>query len=111
MHRIDIKPLTVNQAHRTVNGRILKSSAYRGYEQTLFYLLPIKKIPKGKLFLEIKVGLSSKLSDVDNVVKPFVDILQKKYNFNDRMIYKLHIEKTDVPKKKEFIEFKINELN
>ena len=57
--------------------------------------------------LEIFVGVSSKLLDVDNLAKPFIDVLQKKYDFNDRMIYKLILEKTDVKKGEEFIDFKI----
>lgn len=33
-----------------------------------------------------------------------VDILQKKYGFNDRDIYELHIKKTIVPKGNEYIQ-------
>lgn len=55
----------------------------------------------------IEVGFSNKQSDIDNIVKPFVDILQKKYKFNDRFIYKMTVEKHIVEKGNEYIEFYI----
>ena len=71
-------------------------------------MLPKKcKIPKGELELNIKWGFSSKLSDLDNPIKPFLDILQKKYGFNDSRVYKATIEKEIVKKGFEFIEFEI----
>lgn len=107
--KINIKPLSVNQAHRTVGNRILKSKAYKEYEQELFYILPNFTVPESKLELCIEVGLSNKLSDIDNIVKPFVDVLQKKYDFNDRMIYKLTVHKFDIKKGEEYIKFGIGE--
>ena len=53
--------------------------------------------------LHIEFGVSSKLMDIDNGIKPLLDILQKKYGFNDRDIYELHIKKTIVSKGNEFI--------
>lgn len=64
-------------------------------------------VERGKLSLFLRFGLSSKNADVDNPVKPFVDCLQKKYVFNDRQIYRLTVEKVDVAKGQEFIEFEI----
>jgi DNA-binding Lrp family transcriptional regulator len=68
-------------------------------------------VPKGKLTLYIRWGFSSKLSDWDNPVKPFQDILQKEYEFDDRYIYLAIVEKIDVKKGDEFIEFKIKSHN
>ena len=73
-------------------------------------LLPILSVPNGLLEVVITFGLSSKLNDIDNGLKPFIDILQKKYLFNDRDIYKLIVEKKIVPKGAEFIECEINKL-
>ena len=69
------------------------------------YSLPSIKIPQGKLILIVIWGASSKASDTDNILKPFIDILQKKYNFNDKMIYKIEVEKMEVKKGEEFISF------
>lgn len=68
-------------------------------------------VPEGKIELNILVGLSSKNADIDNVLKPFIDILQKKYLFNDKNIFKLAIEKEIVKKGEEFIDFKITSLD
>jgi len=43
-------------------------------------------------------------------MKLFIDILQKKYLFNDNRIYKATIYKEIVKKGKEFIEFDINQI-
>jgi len=68
------------------------------------------QVSGGKLSLHLRFGLSSKNADIDNPVKPFVDCLQKRYRFNDRQIYRLTVEKVDVAKCQEFIEFEITEL-
>ena len=102
--KIKIKPLSVNDCWQ---GRRFKTKAYNDYEKELFYLLPKKlKIPKGKkLKLRIWWGFSSKASDIDNPVKPLLDILQKKYGFNDKSIYQMVVEKEDVGKGEEYIIF------
>ena len=106
--KVFIKALSVNQCWR---GRRFKTDKYKKYELELLMLLnPILNIPEGSLCLSVKFGLSSKLNDIDNGLKPFIDILQLKYGFNDRDIYKLEVEKIIVPKGNEFVEFKITSL-
>jgi len=101
--KIKIKPLTVNQAWA---GRRFKTPKYKAYEQELWYLLPNQNIPEGNLTLDIVVAYSYSGSDIDNFLKPFLDILQKKYVFNDNRIYKLIVEKKIVKKGSEYINFK-----
>ena len=103
--KINIKPLSINQCFQ---GRRFKTPKYKQYEKELMLLLPILSVPNGLLEVVITFGLSSKLNDIDNGLKPFIDILQKKYLFNDRDIYKLVVEKKIVPKGSEFIECEIN---
>ena len=107
MKQIKIKLLSINQAWQ---GRRFKTKAYHDFEKELFYLLPKQKIPEGKLELYLKFGFSSKLSDIDNPVKIVQDVMQKKYQFNDRDIYKLVIEKEIVKKGKEYLEFRFATL-
>lgn len=99
-----IKPLSVNEAWQ---GRKFKTDKYKKYEEVLLMMLPNIDIDFDKQPLElfIEVGFSNKASDIDNVVKPFVDILQKKYEFNDKYIYRLLVEKKDVSRGDEYIEF------
>lgn len=105
--KIFIKPLSVN---RCWQGRRFKTSYYESYEQELLLRLPRQSIdPSADLTLEIIVGYSSMLSDVDNSLKPLIDILQKKYLFNDRNIRRIVIEKVKTEKGQEFIEFEIRE--
>jgi Holliday junction resolvase RusA-like endonuclease len=104
--KISIKVLSVNQAWC---GRRFKTPKYKAYEKELWYLLPNKNIPKGKLALDIVVGHSNKGADIDNFLKPFLDVLQKKYIFNDNRIFKLVVEKKIVKKGEEYISFNFTE--
>ena len=105
--KINIKPLSVNDAWK---GRRFKSNKYKAYELELWYKLPALKIPKGiKLELTINVGFSSAGSDLDNICKPFQDVISKKYKFNDNQIYRLIMNKEIVKKGSEFISFELNE--
>ncbi len=104
MSRINIKPLSVNDCYQ---GRRFKTPAYKAYEKTLMVLLKPVEIPVGRLKLALTIGFSNKASDIDNPVKNFTDILQKKYDFNDNRIYCLTVEKRIVKKGDEFIDFEI----
>jgi len=106
--KIKIKPLSVNQAWQ---GKRYKTDKYKAFEKELLLLLPPMKIEfKGDLSVELIYGFSNSLSDVDNPTKPVLDVLQKKYGFNDRQIVELTLKKEIVKKGEEFIELKINEI-
>jgi len=106
--KIKIHPLSVNQCWQ---GRRFKTPLYESYEREMIYSLPSIKIPTGKLKLSLVFGFSSKLSDIDNGIKPLLDILQKKYNFNDKIIYQLNVKKVDTKKGEEYIEFEVKKLS
>lgn len=106
--RLNIKPLSVNEAWK---GRRFKTDKYKAYELEVCYRLNPLKIPEGNLEILLTFGFSSSLSDFDNPVKPFVDCLQKKYRFNDNRIKRATIEVVKVKKGDEFIDWRINELN
>jgi len=101
--RVNIKPLSVNQAWK---GRRFKTDKYKNYEKALMLILPKDAyIPSGEINLRLIFGQSSSLADFDNPVKPFVDCLQKRYGFNDRMIKECIISVMKVKKGQEFIDF------
>lgn len=104
MPRVNVKPMSAN---RMWKGRRSKTPEYLAYEKELFYELPRadKSLHGKRLTLKIEIGVSNYAFDLDNMAKPFIDILQNKYNFNDKMIYKLEMEKKKVPAGKEYIEF------
>lgn len=102
MIKIRIKPLSVNEAWQ---GKRYKTDKYKAYEKCVLFSLPPLQIPKGPKTVYYTFGLSSVLSDLDNPVKLFQDILQKKYGFNDSEIYKAVIEKKIVSKGQEYLAF------
>lgn len=102
MYELKTKPLSVNSVWQ---GRRFKTQKYKDFERELLYNLPPLNVPEGKLILEICFYFSSKNSDIDNCCKPLIDVLQKKYGFNDRMIYELHVKKFIVPKGQEKFSF------
>tara|TARA_R110000851_G_scaffold203395_1_gene355229 strand:- start:48 stop:386 length:339 start_codon:yes stop_codon:yes gene_type:complete len=107
MNKINIKPLSVNKAWR---GRRFKTKDYTQFEKDLLLLLPKDvKVPEGELSLWITYGFSSKGSDIDNPTKMVIDILSKKYGFNDNRIYHLDLTKEIVKKGNEFIKFDFHE--
>lgn len=100
---IKIKLLSVNEAWQ---GRRFKTRKYKVFERELFYILPDITIPEGKLELSITVGISSGNADIDNIAKPAIDVMQKRYDFNDKRIHRLVLEKQIVKKGDEYFTFK-----
>lgn len=103
--RIDIKPLSVNEAFQ---GKRYKTKKCKAYEKELLFKLKPKAIPKDKMLrIELFFGFSNSGSDLDNPVKILVDVFQKKYGFNDNQVFEMNIRKVQVKKGNEFIEFAI----
>lgn len=103
-----IKPLSVNKAWQ---GKRFKSPEYKVYEKQMLLTLKPMQLPKPPLQIDFEFGFSNKASDIDNPMKPFLDILQKKYNFDDAEVYKIVIVKKIVAKGNEFIKFQIKSLD
>ena len=105
--KVNLKPLSVNKAWK---GKRIKTTDYSKFEKSCLLILPIYEIPKCDLELFIHYGFSSKGSDIDNPNKMVIDILSKKYGFNDNLIYRLIVTKEIVSKGNEFFEFSIKGL-
>jgi len=103
---IKIKPLSVNEAWQ---GKRFKTKFYKSYEQELFLRLPpTLNIPEdGPIEVYYEFGLNT-VADYDNPIKPLQDILQKKYNFDDRRILKATVIKKVVKKGEGYISFLIS---
>lgn len=106
MITVPVKPMSQNKAFL---GRKTKSKEYRVYEGNVASFLPDVTVPEGQLALTLDVYYSNRAADIDNCLKPFIDILQANYGFNDNKIYKLDVEKFIVKKGDEKIEFKLEE--
>ena len=104
---IKIVPLSINAAFQ---GRRFKTPTYSKYESIVLIMLPKISIPEPPFKVNIQLGFSSTLSDIDNPLKPILDILQKKYNINDKDIFELNVKKEIVKKKNEYFAFEILKL-
>lgn len=104
MATIQLKPLSVNEAWQ---GKRFKTPAYKKYEKDILLLLPKIELPAAPYEIYFKFGFSSVSSDWDNPIKPFQDILAKKYGFNDKLIFRAVVERCKVDKGNEFIQFEI----
>jgi len=75
MIKINIKPLSINSAFQ---GRRFRTPLYNKYINEMLNILPELKITKtDNFFLFVEFGYSSKLSDIDNGLKPLIDCLVK----------------------------------
>jgi hypothetical protein len=99
MHLLNIKPLSVNDAWQ---GRRFKTPEYKRYARDIMYLLPKFELPPAPYALILEFGVGAN-SDWDNPVKPFQDIMQKKYGFNDRDVRAALVRKKTVKKGEEYI--------
>jgi hypothetical protein len=104
MIKINIKPLSVNDVWQ---GKRFKTPAYKNYEKLLLLTLPKIKIPEPPYVIYFEFGFSNSASDWDNPVKPFQDILSKKYRFNDKLIKRAIVDTVLVKKGHEYVKFKI----
>ena len=98
--KIKIKPLPTNALHK---GTRYSSKEYLVFEKELYYQLPSLTVPKDKICLNLVFGLSSTTSDLDNCLKGTIDVLAKKYQFNDKQVSELHVFKEIVKNPKDFM--------
>lgn len=101
--RLNMKPLSANAIWQ---GKRFKTPKYKAYEKEMLLKLKPFKVDEFKE-LHLTFGFSSKLADIDNPVKAILDILQKKYNVNDRYLEIIFVKKEIVKKGFEFIEIEI----
>jgi len=101
---IFIKPLSVNKAY---SGRKIRTKVHIQYAKDVYNQLPDIKLPDFPLSIYYEFGLSNKRSDLDNCIKIFQDVLQRRYGFDDCNIYHFVAVKIDVAKGFEYIKFDI----
>lgn len=106
--RIDIKPLSVNEAWQ---GRRYKTRRYESYQRAVLYMLPALKLPEKPYMVYYEWGLSNRQADYDNPTKQFQDCLSKKYGFNDNEIYMAVIRKVIVKRGAEYVKFRIEHFS
>ena len=95
-----------------------KTTEYRDYQEefrTCVILEENNDTPvwpfDGNVTFNIEVGLSSKLADLDNVLKPIFDTYQSIYEeFNDKTVYKIRATKVLVPRGDEYVHVEVRSV-
>lgn len=93
---IPLAPPSVNHAYPCARGRKIKSAAYRKFERDAAYFVPRPAAPLlGPLAVYVDFHLKRfSTSDVDNRVKPLLDLLQARGVYeNDSQIVLLTARK------------------
>lgn len=104
MRIVQVKPTSVNECY---SGRRSTTQKYKQYKKDVRKQLKPMKLPEPPFRVNYEFGFSSRGSDIDNYIKNFQDILQKKYKFNDNQIYEMFVKKKIVKKGSEYIKFEI----
>jgi Holliday junction resolvase RusA-like endonuclease len=91
----DIKMSSVNRwlKFNRKTGQAYKTLEYKTFMQELFYRMnsvDIKDLPFG-LIVEVKC-----YQDIDNIIKPLLDVIQQKYDINDRNCINLTVKKEHI---------------
>ena len=105
MYHLPLSAISLNSAYR---GRRFTTPKLKQFKEDMAVVLPRIKVPKGKLAITFLFGVSSKMSDTDNLVKCTLDSLATQFGFNDRCVYRIVAEKIDVKKGQEFIDFSVD---
>jgi Holliday junction resolvase RusA-like endonuclease len=106
--KLNQKPLSVNLAWQ---GKRFKTPAYKSYEKEMLLRMPAGKVAEDQMLrIEFFFGFSNAASDLDNPIKLLLDLAQKKYGFNDKMVFELQARKCIVKKGEEFIHMAIHKM-
>ena len=110
--RLPVKPLSSNDAWKiSKRGYMYKTEEYFAYERELLKFLEVKPIVLPPGYLSFKANFGTARIDLDNCEKPFLDILETAYDFNDSVIDEIHVKKHRVKKGLEYIEFALYPLD
>lgn len=110
---IPMAALSVNKLYGGVKKR---SYHYKKFRKNIFrYLADSTDYRRngvslnGNLTLKMEVGFSSPLSDLSNAIKGIEDVLAEFYNFNDRQIVRIELDKILVKKGDEYMKVTISQ--
>ena len=105
--KVIINPVSVNQCWQ---GRRFKTTKYKAFETEMLLKMPKAKLPPAPYRIELIFGFATASSDIDNSIKPTLDLIQKKYGINDRDVYELYVLKKVVGNGNQFINYKIESI-
>lgn len=105
---LPFKALSTNKLYL---GRKIRTKEYETFRKgVLTYLAEnyTKDVDlSGNLVLSLETGFSSPLADLSNSIKGAEDVVAEYFNFNDRHIVSINMDKYLVPKGEEYIKLTI----
>lgn len=108
---VPLKPFSANKMY---TGRKRKSIYYKQFIREVLTSLEddARSVPRsGMLRVCFVFNVENIAADVDNMVKPMLDILQTKYGFNDRQVFSLVVDKYLVDADEVGIYYEIKKYN
>ena len=96
-----------------------KTSEYIAYQEEFNHCVilesgtdkPVWPFGTEQVRFDIEAGLSSKLADLDNVLKPLFDTYQSIYEeFNDKTVYEIHATKVLVARGDEYVSVEVRQV-
>ena len=109
------KPIRINVQLLSINKKNDKDAVNK-FRHTLISQLPDRKYnftKESRIRFTGTFGMR-KNKDLDNCLKVLFDCFQRRYNFNDRQIYEIHITKQDVKTyskyNQEFVEWTLERI-
>ena len=107
------------RAIKTKTGRMFAqeypTATYKEFYERCMPQLEVLDWPfdtEQRLLVRINAYFSNRASDLDNVAKPSLDLLQKAFgSFNDKFVYRLEMDKHLVKRGEEKLEIEITEFN
>lgn len=109
-------PVAALSTNKMYAGQKRRSVYYKAFRKKIFNFLSESKeyrrnqvSLKGNLVLKMEVGFSSPLSDLSNVIKSIEDILVAFYDFDDRQIVRIEMDKVLVRKGDEYMDIVISQ--
>lgn len=106
---IPLKPFSTNKIYGSSASGHWKNKKYLKFEKDVKDFIRHKDIilpENGGICFTVFYGISFRF-DLDNAIKPFMDILKVRYGFDDSRIYKIDAEKIKTKRGLEFIEFEL----
>lgn len=107
--KLNTKPFSANRMHY---AKFKKDTVeYRAFKEEIYDLLRDHQVSKDvNLVLDLIVGYSSKLSDLDNAFKPLLDSMQLAMGFDDKQIFQITSFKEHTKKGEEFIMVRLSSV-
>lgn len=107
-----VKPLSANKM--TGRNKSYKTKEYKQYQEDIRQELLGVDWPIGDnpCAFYVEAGLSNKLSDLDNVIKPLLDTFQCIYpEFNDKKVGYIELQKKTVKKGDDFLRVRVGTVS